>query len=246
LTGIGSYAVYYGHGRLEELAGFDLVVVEPAAHRSHAIAGLRSVGVMVLAYMSALEVPRSTYRSGPADERLWVRGAPLHNPAFDNWVLAPTPVRARDLVDRAQQLARHYDGVFLDTLGAVEDERIPAAERLRLALAAGHLVRTLRQAWPQGRLVQNMGIWGVHRFTRDYVDGLCWEAFPPHPDLAPAWTAAKCDELEAWAGSQRRVLALLADGPLLDADWVQSLTRPRDFLTHVAPGDYTSAVGRAL
>ncbi|MDQ7792869.1 MAG: hypothetical protein RDU89_00450 [bacterium] len=247
LAGIGSYALYYGRGYLDSLAAFDLAVLEPRAWIPEDIHLLRERGTRVLAYMSTLEVGVDEFNPSGGYELLHVEGQPLLNHVYNNLLLVPSRHRSETLAAQAQRLIRDYDGVFLDTLGAVEDERIPPDRRLELAIGAGHLVRQLRSACPGAVIVQNMGIWGVHRFTRNYVDGLCWESFPASLSSAPAWLDAKAGELAAWsAGTARRILLLVQDGPLADDEWLSSWASSRGWPVYLAPGDYTTGIGRSL
>ncbi|MEW6522974.1 MAG: hypothetical protein AB1445_05275 [Bacillota bacterium] len=200
----------------------------------------------MLAYVSVLEVTPEEAGEGEPAGCLRVDGVPLQNTAYGNWILAPSAALTGAVTARVHSFRPHYDGVFLDTLGDVEDERIPPAQRLQAAVDVGRLVRSVRRAWPEAIVVQNMGFWGPHRFTRDYVDGLCWEDFPGCPARVPHWLDAKARELATWCGSQRRVLLLGQDSPQTDLEWVGGWARRYGWLAYLAPGDYTRGIGRAV
>ena len=191
LRGMRSVAFYYGRGSEHVLTSFELAVVQPDNLKTEAVEYMRSKGTRVLGYMSVLEIPRNPHRPVPASA-LRVGGAPLAQAEFNNWILDPRHPLVRE---RAYSLAAHiaelgYDGVFLDTIGDVEDRRIPTELRSLLVPAAAHLVAGLAEDVGCGAIVQNWGLYDLLPFTAPYLDGVCWENFPyreigPLPVLHP-------------------------------------------------------------
>lgn len=188
LRGAGSFAVYYGRGSEQVLSSFDLVVVHPDNLKQAAVSYLQAKGTRVLAYISALEVPRDPDRRSP-ESALRIDGAALVQEQFGNWILDPRTPQAQDrLVSLGQQVAdAGFDGVFLDTIGDVEDRRIPAPLRALLLPAAARMVAALVDEVGCGLMVQNWGLQDLLPLTAPYLDGVCWENFPyPQIGLLPA------------------------------------------------------------
>lgn len=179
LRGTRSVAVYYGQGSEQVLSSFDLVVVHPDNVKATAVQFLRSKGTRTLAYLSALEIPRDPHRPVP-ETALRIGDTPLVQEEFNNWILDPRQPRVRDrLYDLAAKVSDlGFDGIFIDTLGDVEDRRIPASLRSLLAPAAAHLVAGLVEEVGCGAIVQNWGLYDLLPLTAPYLDGICWENFP--------------------------------------------------------------------
>jgi hypothetical protein len=179
LRGIRSLAVYYGKGAEQVLSSFELVVVHPDNLKREAVEYLRSKGTRVLAYVSALEIPRDPQNPVPVSS-LRVGGVPLVQSEFNNWILDPRHERVRArLYGLGEQIADiGFDGIFLDTIGDVEDRRIPPDLRAVLAPAAAHLVAGLSEEVGVGSIVQNWGLYDLLPLTAPYLDGVCWENFP--------------------------------------------------------------------
>ncbi len=179
LRTIQSFALYYGMGGEDVLSHFDLALVDPGGRNRVGVRQLKERGAIALAYVSVLEVGRKTGYSPPANVLRW-QGDPVANEEFNNWILDPrlaaTQQRFDSLVHEA--LSLQYDGVFLDTIGDVEDRQFAPAFMGELVPAAAWLVAETARQYPQCLLVQN---WGLHRLlplTAPLLDGVCWEDFP--------------------------------------------------------------------
>lgn len=179
LGSVRSYALYYGFGGEEILSQYDLAIVDPGGHDADGLRRLKAKGTLALAYISILEVNRRE-SGAPPHNVLRLKGQPMAKEEFDNWVLDPrSPLTSQRLLGLAEELwHRGYDGLFLDTIGDVEDRRFAPGEASELVVAASRLVRELHFTLPEAILVQN---WGLHRLlplTATWVDGVCWEEFP--------------------------------------------------------------------
>jgi len=75
LKSIQSYVVYYGTGRIDDLAKDDLAIVQPDTLTAAELADLRARGTLVVAYLSVGEVEpdRPWYSDGRFDP-VWALG----------------------------------------------------------------------------------------------------------------------------------------------------------------------------
>src|SRR4051794_16004415 len=66
---IESYTVYYGKGRVEDLARFDLAIVQPDTLTAEELTDLKARGTLVIAYLSIgeAEPEREWYTEGRVD-----------------------------------------------------------------------------------------------------------------------------------------------------------------------------------
>lgn len=167
-AGVWRWAAYYRDAASpRELAGFDLLVLDPDRHPP--LAPLTDRGQLLLAYVSLTEV--GAHRDFfPSLERA---GALLE--AHPTWTDARFidirhPQWAVLLLEHIvpQVLAAGFDGLFLDTLD--DAEFLETREPTRLAgtkQGAIALVRTLRRHYPTIRLMVNRGYAVLPEIARD-------------------------------------------------------------------------------
>src|SRR5574338_837176 len=117
---IESYVVYYGRGRADELARFDLAIVQPDTLTPDEIEALHREGTLVISYLSIgeAEPEREWYVDGRVDPS-WERGT---NPNWGSIYIDANQSGWQDLmVELAGEfLSRGYDGLFLDTIDTVD------------------------------------------------------------------------------------------------------------------------------
>lgn len=207
---IRSFAVYYGPDGENILSRFDLVIVDPGGRLPESVKRLKGRGSAVLAYLSALEVPRRPNEAPPRNV-LVCNGRPAVNEEYNNWILDPrlpqTRLRLLELTERSLDLG--FDGIFIDTIGDVEDCRFSPALSGEILPAASWLVAETSRKNPACFLVQNWGLMQLLPLTVSYLDAVCWECFPfekigPVPSLHPG--IRRLSTLQSQTGLQ--VLAL--------------------------------------
>lgn len=171
---VRNWACYYGGQALPELAGYDLIVVDPR------IQGLEDVlhdeGKTVLAYLSLGEVnPGGSLFPRVKDSPLLLR----RNPAWDSWMVDVRDMRWSGMMfDEAARIRKAgFDGLFLDTLDSpVELEREDPEKFKGMREACVNLVRMLRKALPKKfALCQNRGL-EIAPKTAVWLDYLCLES----------------------------------------------------------------------
>jgi hypothetical protein len=245
------FVVYYGRGPLPGIDQYDVAVLEPRGWSAHHLADLRRAGVTALAYQTVLEVPQWEVAAAgltPSDF-LQVGGAPWYRPEYDTYVVDPQSARWRRYVEgRVRDLAQAgWDGLFLDGLGDLEDERV--AVRLGVLLpSAVSLVAAVRAAAPRATLVMNNAIWSVLPWVAGQLDGVCWEVDEPPAAVDSPHIGEALDRLAAAAvqsGVGRWLLTVVPwDAP--DAARrvaaFTSFATSMGFAAYVAPCDYAQGI----
>lgn len=181
-----NFVLYYGSGQEDELKAFDLAIIESKGQSPVSLNNLHLAGTITLAYLSIIELPGYDPDFGLLypKEQLMINGKPLKNSSYDTYWL---DIRSQNwqniLISRAEYLIDRlgYDGLFLDTIGNVEDPRLPDKLSHSLMLAATNFVRRLRDMFPRALFIQNNGFEQLFTLTSPYVDGFCWEN-PPFAD----------------------------------------------------------------
>ncbi|HEV8565293.1 MAG TPA: endo alpha-1,4 polygalactosaminidase [Actinomycetota bacterium] len=168
IRSIENYVVYYGTGRFEELARFDLAIIDRGTLTPGEVVDLRSRGTLVVAYLSVGEIqpndPRVT--SGEVPES-WILGT------NENWgslfVDASQPGWRELMTDEAGSLLDYgFDGVFLDTV----DTAIDVAPDTTPGMI--ELIEGLRATYPNALLVQNRGFEIAEQVASD-IDAVMFE-----------------------------------------------------------------------
>lgn len=175
-----SFANYYGKGHIEKLAHYDIVIVEPTAHTDQEIRSLQQTETLVLAYVTIMELGsfHGMYPMLKEEDFLIINGEKYYKPMFDTYVLDLKSKRWRGLLHHhvgSLLMKSGYDGVFMDTIGDVEDPVIPLVESKLQINQAVEITRGLRQSFPNHVIVQNNGLERLCEATGPYIDGLCWE-----------------------------------------------------------------------
>lgn len=255
------FALYYGFGEEEALGEFDLVILEPdaysVANSEGGIERIRRSGALVFGYLSVLEINDSFEfcRLEPEDY-LVIEGERKINPVYSNWIMDPRSKHWAEVVlemANRRVLARGCDGIFLDTIGDVEDRTLPRSLAAQLVPAAALLTKRIRERFPHALLIQNSGIDTLHRFTAPYLDGICWENFPLEWP-ADYWSINKLNELEKISRKTGLRVLLLAQikepipsGTSREKFFetlkeLQSRMAQRGSLFYAAPENYTRGV----
>jgi hypothetical protein len=245
LSSIHTWAVYYSDAAeaADDLARFDLVVIDPARHPPLAL--LKRRGAIVLAYASLGEVNVNHPAYAEIKDAPWVLDA---NPQWpEARRLDPRPdAYGRFIVDRvaATALSAPVHGLFLDTADtALELERAEPARYAGAAAALERTVRALRRQHPRAVILLNGGLPLAER-VGTILDGVALESVWTDYDFSArrylrrdAPTAeARAASLAAVTRAGVRGLTLeYADGS--DATWTADLVaraRARGFVPYVA------------
>jgi len=175
-----NFALYYGAGREEELARFDIAVVEPGGQSPASVRRMQAAGSLVLGYLSVLEINPSMqeFRLLDGSDFLSAEGRPLMNRDYGNYLADLRSKRWSGLLLHKAGHILHslgYDGLFLDTIGGVESGDLPVSLRDSLLIAAADIVRKMRALFPGHIIVQNWGLEKLCFLTSGYLNGICWE-----------------------------------------------------------------------
>ena len=176
LGDIENYAVYYGIGRADALARYDLVVVQPNTLTPEQLKRLKATGTRVAVYLSVGEVEpnRPWFSDGRVSED-WLLGV---NEAWGSYYIDANRAGWRELVTEVagDYLAQGFDGFFLDTVDTALI--FPDTEDGILKL-----IRDLRGSYPNAVIIQNRGLPLAER-TAQYVDALMFENISTSYDFA--------------------------------------------------------------
>ncbi len=167
LHSIKNYVVYYGAGHADDLAKFDLAIIQPETLTSAELDQLKRNNTLVVAYLSLGEV--EPYRAWFTDGRYKSEWGLGENTAWGSIMVdARQPGwQALILSTAADYRAQGFDGIFMDTIDTVDvyPETQPGMV---------DLIHQLRQAHPDSILVQNRGFTVLDETVED-IDAVMFE-----------------------------------------------------------------------
>ncbi len=252
---IRHYACYYGPDRLEDLAKYDLVILETDHHRPAEIQRLRAAGTLVLGYLSVGQTLRLEHGDGrgPTGSASWyldrlseaegalregADGQPDRDPEWGSYYVDPASrLWQRRLEAAAQRLLKEWrcNGIFLDTLlyPYAYDE---AFRQERIAPGIARCVERLRRAHPGAVLVANNG-WAYLDRLGPLLDGIMYENFTGRYRATEGTLREEADRtgaaLNAYRARQKRlplvILTLDYAAPEDTALFRQALARAEEY-----------------
>lgn len=245
-----NYALYYGYGRANQLAQYDIAIVEPSGHSADSLAEMKASGTLVIAYLSVMEIPpwSEDLKSLKPVDFLHLHGQPYLNPEFGNfWVDLRSSRWVDLLLKRVDYLLGKtgYDGLFLDTVGYVESTLLSSNLQNRLQSAAVKIIGRIRKRFPECILVQNCGLENLLNKTGRYLDGVCWENPPLNQLACQAWAAQIITVLEQTKKKYNIKVFLLVEQNNICAQNVylmEKVAHDKQFLVYTAPSNYTEGV----
>jgi uncharacterized protein (TIGR01370 family) len=160
--------VYYGAGRLDDLARFDLAIIDPATLTPDEVRELESRGTLVVGYLSVGEIEgNDPWLSDGTVPRSWILG---RNRNWGSLFVDANQQGWRDLMTQqtGQLLDYGFQGVFLDTVDTAIDVA-PQSEPGMIQLIEG-----LRRTYPDALLVQNRGF-DIAQQVASSIDAVMFE-----------------------------------------------------------------------
>lgn len=175
LQGITNYIVYYGLGREDDLARYDLAIIQPETLTLDALNSLKAEGTLVIAYLSLGEVEpyRPWYSDGRFDRR-WSLG---ENKNWGSFFVNANETGWQDLMIEVAEayLDFGFDGLFLDTVDTAV--AFPQTEPGMITL-----IERLRAAYPEAILVQNRGFTLAPKLA-ETIDAVMFESLSTSYDF---------------------------------------------------------------
>lgn len=245
-----NYALYYGCGRANQLAQYDIAIVEPSGHSTDSLVEMKSSGTLAIAYLSVMEIPPWSEDLNRLKTRDFLQsgGQAYLNQEFGNfWVDLRSSRWVSLLLERVDYLLGKvgYDGLFLDTVGDIESRLLSSNLRNKLQSAAVKIVSKIRKRFPKCILIQNCGLEDLFERTAEYLDGICWEN-PPLDQLASqAWAAQMISTLEREKKSHDLQVLLLVEQNHSSSQGfylVEKVAHDKKFLVYNSPSNYTDGV----
>jgi len=239
------FIVYYGKCINFSDHKYDIVVIEPNGYSSVEINQIQDTRTIILAYVSFLEIPpwSDVLRFLEADDFLQVNREKVLNTEYGNYCANLNSARWQSiLLNRVSTLLsqKSYDGLFIDTIGFLENKQLPDDLRNVQIRASYEIISKIRAIYPDHIFVQNCGLFEVIKSTHKLIDGICWEN--PPLEFEDDWVHYLLDNLSALQNnSGLKVFFLLENTKIQSLRYTKVLEQAlkRKFLFYNAVNGYT-------
>jgi polysaccharide biosynthesis protein PelA len=248
---VRNYALYYGVGNANELAEFDLVIVEPLGQTKSNLTIMHQSKTIVIAYVSIMEIHpyHACFGILQDDDFLNANGQRLKNDAYNTYILDLRSTRWLGVLNHHignLLLNEDYDGIFLDTIGNVEMNHLPVGMQHIQKQAAISFIMQTRHIFPEAIIIQNNGLESLCLQAAPWLDAICWENPPFENKSSIKWMdmiITRLNQLKKENGIQTLLLLEQSDVEENNkASLAKKLANTNGFLVYVAPYQYVSSV----
>jgi len=252
LSRIKSFIVYYGEGQISNLSSFDAAIIEPGHHKKQSTQKLKNSHTLTFAYLSIFEL-------NPANSEFsYYEKFALKDPSNpdkifinQNFLNPYMDLRNKEwtnyLYRKIHQLSDDYsfDGIFLDTLGNIEDTQIPDNIMYAQILALCDFLKRIRKDFPDLLLIQNNGHAVLLNYTLQFIQGICWENPFASTRKEKKLTKAIAKRLES-VKKKNQICVLLLTEKSSRKPFFSRLSKRYNFLYYDAQKDYLGEVSNSL
>lgn len=204
---VTSYKIFYGKPTtrvFNEMKNYNLVIVEPYHYTKADIERIKKGGTMVMGYVSTMEVAswnQTLLNKCEATDFFLRENEKVRFAEWDSYLMDITsPHYQQILMDevRNQVAAKGFDGVFLDTVGDIDDQHGNDPVMLTLQqFGMAAFMSEIKTQFPSLYLIQNWGFGTLTGYTAPYVDGFMWENFDYATVAKDQWAQDRMAELHA-------------------------------------------------
>lgn len=205
LNDVKSYKVFYGNPTsrvLKEMGSYDLVIVEPIFYNVDQIKSIRSKGTKVFGYINTMEVDNwntSFKKRLSVDDYYKRNGKRVYYKEWDSYLTDMGSSHYRKTLKgelKRQVVDKKMDGVFLDTVGNIDnefsnDKKELARQRKDLATFLTDVKKSYNVP-----MIQNWGFDTLKTTTKGLVDGIMWEDFTLARIAKDQWSLDRINDLK--------------------------------------------------
>ncbi|WP_421381635.1 endo alpha-1,4 polygalactosaminidase [Bacillus salacetis] len=205
LAGVVNYKYYLDKGSssiLKKMKQMDMVIVDPVVMDKRYIKEAQQSGTIVYGYINAMEADKwnkNLFRQLEESDFYHKDGKRVYFSQWDSYLTDMTSSKYQDvLIDeiKRQVADKGLDGVFLDTVGNIDDQFSDNPETLkRQQEAMKNFMKRIKSEFPELSIGQNWGFDTLTGYTSPYVDFIMWEDFDAPYIRSDNWSQEKIQEL---------------------------------------------------
>jgi endo-alpha-1,4-polygalactosaminidase (GH114 family) len=206
LKEVSSYKIFYGAPNekiLEEMKNYKMVIIEPREFSKEQVDKIKKNGTVVMGYISVMELDawmKDLISKAQPTDYIIRNGSRVHFSKWDSDLMDISSLHYKNLLlneIKNQVDEKDFDGVFLDTVGDIDDQfsNDPVMlEKQRHALVT--FLKEIKHQYPNFLLIQNWGLDTLQQSTAPYVNGVMWENFHYDELSKDPWTWKRITNLK--------------------------------------------------
>ncbi|MCY9666616.1 endo alpha-1,4 polygalactosaminidase [Paenibacillus alginolyticus] len=180
---VKDYSLYYGaptEQAIMHLKSKDLIIIEPQLFSKVQIQDIQSKGTIVIGYISVMETPSWNslrVKELLSSDYLLKHGERVHFKQWDSYLMDLRQLHYRQLLLSEIKTSisdKGLDGMFLDTVGDIDDWIQDAATQTQTREAYRSFLHDVSNQYPELSMIQNRGF-DTLDYALPYMDGLLWE-----------------------------------------------------------------------
>ncbi len=206
LSKMKNYKIFYDSPNkniLREMKNYDVVIIEPVYYSRQQVKAIQRAETKVYGYINAMEADRwneALYTQMEENDFFHRRGSRVYYKQWDSYLMNMDEEHYRQVLMNEvtkQVHAKGCDGVFLDTVGNIDDEHENEPEILRTQRAAmAVFMQSIKEKHPQLAIIQNWGFDTLSTTTYPFVNGIMWEGFEYSAIAGDEWAQQKIAKLK--------------------------------------------------
>ncbi|GEK34562.1 endo alpha-1,4 polygalactosaminidase [Kurthia sibirica] len=181
----------------KKMAALDIVIVEPIEMQKKYIRIAQKNNTQVFGYINSTEGDQWNQKLfqqfKKSDFYHDKNGKRLYFKQWDSYQMRMSSKHYRSLLMKEIEhliVDRGLDGVFLDTVGNIEDY-LPKKEQKKELQALQSFIKDIKTKYPQLTIAQNWGFTALEKYTQSYIDYFLWEDFSYKTVGNDAWAKNK-------------------------------------------------------
>lgn len=206
LSKMKNYKIFYDSPNkniLREMKNYDVVIIEPVYYTRQQVKAIQRAGTKVYGYINSMEADRwneALYTQMEEKDFFHRHGSRVYYKQWDSYLMNMDEEHYRQVLlnEVTKQVhAKGCDGVFLDTVGNIDDEHENDPEILRTqrtAMAA--FMQIIKDKHPKLAFIQNWGFDTLSTVTYPFVDGIMWGGFEYSAIVGDEWAQQKIAKLK--------------------------------------------------
>ena len=185
LEEVEDFRIYYrdiNDEILNDMGNYDLVIVEGLHFNKQDVEKVkRKKDTLILGYLSIMEIGNwddEIIKGLYPSDYLYIDEARVKN--NKNYLGNISSEHYQDILIESLEkraLSKGMDGVFLDTVGTLDDYKRNDIIYNTLLSGYEQFLQKLRRNYPGIYIIQNRGFEALTRVSSDYIDGVLWENF---------------------------------------------------------------------
>ncbi len=207
-----TYKVYYdapSAAKIKKMQQYDVMIIEPVFYTPAQIKEIKKYGTKVYGYINTMEADNwnvDLMKKLNESDFFHRDGQRIHYAEWDSYLTDITSAHYQTVLMQEiekQIVVKGLDGVFLDTVGNIDNEHSGQPQILeQQQVGMTKFLKSVKVKHPALSLIQNWGFGTLKYHTYPYVDGIMWENFNYSSVANDQWSKDRMADLQKLSQTQ--------------------------------------------